>query len=236
MELPVLARAEHYVVVAKPAGLMVHRNQHTSDRVFALQVVRDQVGCYVHAVHRLDRATSGCLLFALNGEWARLLQEAITSPDAVKTYLAFVRGEFRHSGPVEVDNPMKDSRGHRRDARSVVSCLGTSAHPRCSLLQVRPATGRFHQVRRHVRDLSHPVLGDSQHGDTRVNRAWREEWGLNRLGLHCLSLDLPLPGGERLQASCPVPDDLARVLRRMPWWDQAVEACPQLALRSEVPE
>lgn len=229
--LPVLARTDDWVVVGKPPRLMVHRprDDRTQDRWFALQLVRDQVGRRVYPVHRLDRPASGCLLFALSSEWARRLQAAMSSAQAHKTYLAFVRGVMREPGPVVVDNPMQDDHGVLREARSVVQRVAFSHHPRCSLLQIQPTTGRLHQVRRHVRDLGHPILGDRQHGDTRVNRAWREEWDLPRLGLHCLSLDLPLDDG-RLQVTCPVPTPLADLWRRMPWWPAAVERLPELEI------
>ncbi len=227
--LPLLQRNERWVVAAKPPRVMVHRSsEYTPDRYFALQLVRDAVGQHVWPVHRLDRPASGCLLFALTKEWARTLQAAMSSEDAVKTYVAFTRGTWVHEGEVIVDTPMKDDRKRLKDARTTVWCAGTSQQPRCSLLVARPHTGRYHQVRRHVRDLHMPVLGDSNHGDTRLNRMWREEWGLSRLGLHCLSLDLPLPGGERLEVRCPPPADLRDIWRRMPWWEDAVRALPAL--------
>ncbi|MBN2800811.1 MAG: hypothetical protein JXX28_16870 [Deltaproteobacteria bacterium] len=230
--LPVLAETEDWVVVAKPSRLMVHRSEErVPDKYFALQLVRDQVGCRVHPVHRLDRGTSGTLLFAKNPEWARRLQAALSAPDAGKTYLALVRGAFKQVGSVEIQQPMKDDRGVLREASSTVRALGVSTDPRCSLLEVRPRTGRYHQVRRHVRDLTHPVIGDSVHGDTKFNRLFRDAWGLDRLGLHALRLDLPLDNGERISAVSPLPPELASLFRRMPWWEAAVTLEPALALQ-----
>ncbi|MCB9797788.1 MAG: hypothetical protein H6741_34345 [Alphaproteobacteria bacterium] len=124
---------------------------------------------------------------------------------------------------------MKDGKGVEREARSEVRCLGRSRSPRCSLLQVRPETGRFHQVRRHVRDLHHPVLGDAEHGDTRENRRWREDHGLKRLALHCLSLELALPEGP-LTVQSPLFSDQAELFSRLPFWDEARGAAPALDL------
>ncbi len=218
MHLPILTLTEHYVVVAKPARLMVHRSKLCRDNVYALQLVRDQVGRYVHPIHRLDRATSGCLLFAFDPEWARLLQDALR--DGQKTYLAMVRGNIEDFAPVDVRKPMKDDNGILKDAHTWAQALGGSADPRCSLVLARPSTGRYHQVRRHLRDLSHPVLMDATHGDTKCNRWWRENTSLSRLALHCWRMDLPLPDG-RLQVTCPIPEDLGRVWREMPWWNRA---------------
>jgi len=231
-QLPVLARGEDWIVVAKPPRLLVHRARRAAHAEhFALQMVRDQVGTYVYPIHRLDRPTSGCLLFALTKPAAAALQQALTAEDAVKTYLAVVRGHWQHGdAPVVVDNPMKDDNGRLKDAVTEITCVATCPEPRSSLVQARPRTGRFHQVRRHVRDLSHPVLGDHAHGDTRVNRWWREEYGLHRLGLHCLSMDLPLPDGTRLQVTCPLFEDHERVIRRLPWWGQACARLPALSL------
>jgi tRNA pseudouridine65 synthase len=227
---PILAQTDHWVVIAKPAGMIVHRSRMARDRHNVLRHLRNQLDRYLHPIHRLDRQVSGCLLFAFDKQWARDLQAAIVSPDAKKTYLAFVRGEIAHFDPVLVDNPMKDDNGILKTASSTIQCVATSADPRCSLVQIQPHTGRYHQVRRHIRDLCHPVLGDSMHGDSRINRWWRENHGLPRLGLHCLSLDLPLPDGSRLSATCPVPDDLRELWQRMPWWDDAVGKIPTLKL------
>jgi tRNA pseudouridine65 synthase len=218
------------VVVAKPPRLLVHRAPRAPAEHHALQIVRDMLGCRVHPVHRLDRPTSGCLVFALRREAIAPLQQALAAPDARKTYLAFVRGRWTRERSVTVDLPMKDDGGVLREAVSEVECLATCPDPRSSLLRIRPHTGRTHQVRRHARDLDHPVLGDGAHGDTRENRWWREHHGLRRLGLHCLSLDLPLPGGERLVATCPVYEDLLAIWQVLPWWEAALAAEPALAL------
>jgi tRNA pseudouridine65 synthase len=228
--LAVLAQGEHWIVVAKPPSLLVHRSEMLPGAEAALQVVRDQVGKHVYPIHRLDRPASGCLLFATTQEWAGPLSAAMSSADAQKTYLAFVRGAFKADGPVVIDRPMKDDNGIPREASSTVWCLGRSDEPRCSLLKVQPQTGRYHQVRRHVRDLMHPIIGDTDHGDSKVNRWWRENGGVTRLGLHCASLSLALPDGTRVDAVSPLFEDHHRVWSTMPWWDDAVAAFPSLAL------
>lgn len=188
-----------------------------------VRLLRQQLDRPVHLVHRLDRATSGCLIVAFDPERTRDLQQRLAAPSTQKTYLALVRGFFVHEGVVEVDTPMKNTEGELKEAHSRVWALGASHEPRCSLLAVQPTTGRYHQVRRHTRDLHHPILGDSSHGDTRVNRAWREERGLRRLGLHCFRLTL----GD-LTVTCPIPDDLRHILEPLPWWADAIAALPGL--------
>ncbi|MFT4624371.1 MAG: tRNA pseudouridine65 synthase [Myxococcota bacterium] len=225
--LPILAATDNWVVVAKPSGLSVHPSAMVRERVTAMSVVRDQLGRRVNPVHRLDRATSGCLLFAFEREWTTKLQAAMTA--GTKRYLAFVRGHTASREPVVIDNPMKDDRGIERTAETWAQPVASCREPRSSLVLAQPRTGRYHQVRRHLRDLSHPVLGDSTHGDTRANRWWRENYALPRLGLHCLSLDLDVEGTP-IHVTCPVPEEMLGLWRRLPWWDEAVAAVPELSL------
>ena len=227
MTLTILAEGAGWVVVAKPPAMLVHRNPDMPHALAALQVLREQLQRYVYPIHRLDRAASGCLLFATERARAGELSAAMGRAD--KLYLAFVRGRFGPDAPVVVDTPMRDDNGIEKSARSVVRCLGRSAEPRCSLLAVSPETGRFHQVRRHVRDLHHPIIGDTDHGDSKVNRWWREERGATRLGLHALRLRVPLPDGD-IDTTCPLFADHARVWSALPWWDEAVAAESALAL------
>ncbi len=228
--LPVLAEGPGWLVVAKPPGMLVHRSEQLPFAEAALQVVRDQVGRHVYPIHRLDRSASGCLLFSTEKTLAGPLSAAMSSPEARKTYVAFVRGHFAAEGEVRVDTPMKDDNGILKEASSTVWCLGRSREPRCSLLRVEPRTGRYHQVRRHVRDLHHPILGDTDHGDSHVNRWWRETYGNRRLGLHCASLTLPLPDGGTLSATCPLFADHAALWSTLPWWEEACAAFPALTL------
>jgi tRNA pseudouridine65 synthase len=182
----------------------------------------------VHLVHRLDRAASGCLVIAFDAETTAALQAALTAPEATKQYLAFTRGYFRWDDPVHVHKPMRDSQGRMKEAQSVVRVVGRSFDPWCSLLLVEPTTGRFHQVRRHVRDLTHPILRDAKHGDSKANVLWRDQWGLPRLGLHCHSLAFTLDG-ERIEVTCPPPGDLVRIWQQLPWWEEAQRVLPALA-------
>ncbi|MCB9760966.1 MAG: pseudouridylate synthase [Alphaproteobacteria bacterium] len=205
---------------------MVHRNAADRRERAILQRLRDQLGQRVYPVHRLDRQTSGCLLFATDPARVAPLHAALAAGQ--KTYLALVRGHWAHPPEVTVDAPLKADNGAMKEARSVVRLLATSRDPRCALVEIRPETGRFHQVRRHLQRLSHPVLGDANHGDTRVNRAWRQQHGLPRLALHCASLSLTPPDGPPLDVTCPLFEDLHGLFRRMPWWLDARSAHPAL--------
>ena len=225
-ELRVLRAGDGWVVVAKPGRLLVHRTEQAPKADAVVQMLRDQLGCLVYPVHRLDRGASGCLLVATRREMAGPLNAALAEAD--KVYVALVRGAFRDEEAV-VETPMKDDNGILKDARSRVRRLGASAEPRCSLLEVRPDTGRYHQVRRHVRDLGHPVIGDREHGDSRVNGEWRTRDPELRLGLHAISLAFSI-GDERVDVTCPLFRDHHALWSTLPWWSDAVARCPALAL------
>lgn len=233
--IPILHETSHFCVVAKPAGIMVHRNKYSrkdESGVALLQLVRDQLGRHVHPVHRLDGGTSGCLLFAFDGETCAMLQAAMQSPSATKIYLAHCRGDASHIRQQTVSRPIRDSDGVSRDSETLFDCLAScddDLPERSSLLRCTPTTGRWHQLRKHLNGLSHPILGDAKHGDSRVNRWWRSELGMQHLGLHCHELHLHLPDGEALSVRCPVRPDLVNVWRHLPWWEQAVAAVPSLA-------
>jgi tRNA pseudouridine65 synthase len=228
MRLHVLHEAARWVAIAKPARLACHRSQLCHDRVTLADLASAQFKRPIHLVHRLDRATSGCLLIAFDPETVRELHATLVSPASYKSYLAFVRGYFRWDDPVTVQTPMKDSHGMLKEACSVVRPIGRSFDPWSSLVQVEPQTGRFHQVRRHLRDLAHPILRDGTHGDSRANTVWTEQEGMERLGLHCHRIVLRTEEGE-LGVQCPMPADLVRIWRRMPWWEEAVAVLPELA-------
>ena len=229
ISLDILTAGQGFVVVNKPPRLLVHRNPRLRREAAALQILRDQLGVRVNPVHRLDRQTSGCLLFATDPARTSSLHAALSDPASVKVYVCLVRGRFTADSPICIERALKDDRGVLQEARSTVWCLSSSREPRCSILKVQPATGRTHQVRRHVRGLDHPILGDANHGDTRVNRAWRQERGLQRCQLHCLHLSLPWEGG-RLEATAPLFADMAALWSRLPGWEAACAAEPALAL------
>lgn len=210
--LPFLYQDGCLLAVDKPAGLAVHRGM-ARDRTFALQLVRDQMGRHVHAVHRLDRATSGVLLFALDPETAGRMQERFAAGQVEKRYLALVRGIPPESGVIDHPIP-RDEGGPRVPAVTEFRRLAT--FERYALVEARPRTGRRHQIRRHLKHLSHPLIGDVRYGKGEHNRLFRERFGLHRLALHALELAFEHPGtGEPVRIVAPVPEDLAGPLRAM---------------------
>ena len=211
--IDILYQDEQVLVADKPPGLLVHRSRESSDRVFLLQQLRDQVGRYLYPVQRLDRAASGAISFALSSEAARDLPASLTSTTARKEYLVLVRGSAVDSG--EIDRPLTGANGKKKDALTRFEKIGEVY--RSSLLKVRIFTGRRHQIRRHLAHLGHQVIGDTTYGKGKINRFLREEHGLPRMFLHCARLEFDHPGGaERVEVHAPLAEDLRAFLLSLP--------------------
>ena len=207
-EIPLLFEDAHLAIVDKPSGMLVHRGW-ANDPVVAMTLLRDQLGRHVFPVHRLDRGTSGVLVFALSSETAAALQKQFEEGAVHKRYLALVRG-IPKEGQGVVDHPVpKTEDGPRVPAVTAWRRLWSGE--RFSLVEAEPKTGRFHQIRRHLKHLGHPLVGDVNYGRGEINRLFRERYGLNRLALHARALSLRHPQtGEPLQVEAPVPEDLAK--------------------------
>ena len=220
--LPVLHRDDRLAVVDKPAGLMVHDSALARGETdFAADRLREQFGQPIFLVHRLDRATSGCLLLAFDRDTASALGKVLMSQAFEKTYLAVCRGwpeaEFT------VDHPLDGGPGKplKKPAITVFTRLATTeldlpstgfATSRYALLHAQPQTGRFRQIRRHLKHVSHHLIGDTSHGDGRHNRAFRM-LGVHRMLLHAQRLAFVHPHtGDRLQVDAPVDAEFAKAL------------------------
>jgi tRNA pseudouridine65 synthase len=222
--LDILYLDDYLAAVTKPPGLLVHRTGlDAGETRFALQMLRDQLGRPVWPAHRLDKGTSGVLLFALNADTARLLGQAFESGDGLqKTYRAVVRGWPADEGLI--DHPLKrmpdDMRTERLEVQPAQSRFATLsrfelplpqqgfASTRCAEVALEPLTGRRHQLRRHMKHIAHPIIGDATHGKGPLNRAVADLIGLQRLWLHAQSLELPHPvSGQRLQLVSPLPSE-----------------------------
>ncbi|MCP1365359.1 pseudouridine synthase, partial [Halomonas sp. BBD48] len=249
--LPIVYQDDTLVAIRKPSGLLVHRSALARGETrFALQMLRDQLGRHVYPVHRLDRPTSGLLLFALSPSMATALGEAFTAQQIRKRYLAVVRGV----GPEHewLDNPLREEDGSRpkaempaQPARTEIRRLDSVELPvqvdrypqaRYSLMEARPATGRRHQIRRHLSQRGYPIIGDAKHGKGLHNRFFRDQLGCGRLLLAAVGLSFRHPAYDAvLHLSAAVDDDMHRLFDTFGWaghlpcddihWHDALSPC-----------
>lgn len=229
MAFEILLRDDWLCAVNKPPAIMVHRSNIGSDREFVLQNLRDQLGRRVWPVHRLDRATSGVLLFALDPDTARQLGQAFMDRRVDKHYLAVARGWTEPSGAI--DHPLPRHRdAEPRPAitryQSLASCelpipVGGFETARYSLVEASPETGRRHQIRRHLKHISHHLIGDTTYGDGRHNRLFREHLNCHRMLLHASRLAFDHPReARRLDVAAPLEDEFARVVSEAFGWKE----------------
>jgi len=211
----ILHRDQRCVVVDKPSGIATHRGWADDDDAL-LQQVRDAVEMYVYPIHRLDRGASGCVLFALDKEAARAFSEAWEHAD--KRYLAITRGHPPEA--LVIDHPIPRAPGEDR-VPAVTEIRRLETFGRYALVEARPRTGRLHQIRRHLKHIACPLIGDVRYGKGEHNRIFRTEHALHRLALHCIALSVPHPDGGTLAVECALPADLTG----------ALESCRAAALR-----
>jgi tRNA pseudouridine65 synthase len=214
MTLPVLYRDAALVAIDKPSGLAVHRGW-AADREVIVDRLHAELGVFVHPLHRLDRGASGVLLFGLDPATARRVGEAFAAGEVAKRYLALVRGVPAER--FEVDHPLP--KGEEADSPRVTALTRferLEVIGRYSLVAAAPVTGRLHQIRRHLKHVSCPILGDVNYGKGEHNRRCREHYGLARLFLHASELSLRHPtSGAALRIASPLPADLEAVLAAM---------------------
>lgn len=237
-ELTILFQDDDLVVIDKPSGLLVHRsNIDRHETRFALQMLRNQIDQKLYPVHRLDKPSSGVLVFARTSEMAGRLSEVFASDDTVKSYLLLCRGYLDNEGVI--DKPLKKqhdfkARGVDRRSNTVAETLPEQpaiTHYRClkrlefmqqvdrypssryslALAQIR--TGRKHQIRRHFKHISHPLIGDSNYGKSIHNRYFARQFGCHRLLLHAIGLSFSHPtSGRRLNITAPLTGEFGNLL------------------------
>lgn len=202
----ILYRDTRCVAVDKPSGVATHRGWADDDDAL-LQQVRDAVNAYVYPIHRLDRGASGIVLFALDRDAARAFSAAWETAD--KRYFAITRGH-----PPEhqvIDHAIPRAPGEER-VPAVTEIWRHETFGRYALVEARPHTGRLHQIRRHLKHIACPLIGDVRYGKGEHNRIFRTQHGLHRLALHCTALTVTHPDGTTLAVTAPLADDLAGAL------------------------
>lgn len=225
--IPVLYCDEAIAVVDKPAGVMVHDSALARGETdFVADRLREQFGRPIFLVHRLDRGTSGCLLLAFDRESASILGKTLMSGAVDKQYLAVCRG-WPEEDTFIVDHPLDGGPGKPLKKPAVTrferlatceleipSSGASMSFPtsRYALLHAEPQTGRFRQIRRHLKHLSHHLIGDTSHGDGRHNRAFRMQ-GIHRMLLHARRLRFDHPhSGVQIEAVAPPDAEFTKAL------------------------
>ena len=252
-EIEILYEDEHLVAIHKPAGLLVHRSYLARrERFFAMQLTRDLVGCHVFPVHRLDRPTSGVLLFAKSSEVANALCEQFASHTVEKQYLALVRGNMHESGildyalKVELDELGDKNADPNKAAQEAVTAYepllnteipypsGRYSTSRFALVRLSPKTGRKHQLRRHMAHLRHPIVGDTTHGDGKQNAFFREHFGINRLWLIAKKLTFTHPITQtRLSIETELEPEWETVFAELGWDEATLSQQAELFIAQE---
>ncbi|MBB5190791.1 tRNA pseudouridine65 synthase [Silvimonas terrae] len=235
--LQIIYQDDDLVAIHKPAGLLVHRSMlDRHETRFAVQLLRDQLGRRVYPAHRLDKGTSGLLLFGLSPESGRALAMAFEAQSVEKRYHAIVRGwpaatgvidhalakqldesEIRSGAP---QGPIQPACTHfeRLAITEQPWSVDRYPHTRYALMALAPVTGRRHQLRRHMKHISHPIIGDATYGKGIHNRKFAEELGVNRLFLACSHMQFAHPStGKTLSLHCPLADEFAAVITALGW-------------------
>lgn len=214
--LEILYRDDYLVAINKPSGLLVHRSPiDRHETRFAIQMLRDQIGQFVYPIHRLDKPTSGVLLFALDKEVAQKMSEQFRHRETKKIYLAVVRGYTNERGIVDhalvekLDKIADKNARKDKEAQEAVTeyerlstveldfAVGRYDKTRYSLVKLFPKTGRKHQLRRHMKHMSHHILGDTKYGRGEHNKFIREQFDCHRLLLHAAELHIKHPYSEK---------------------------------------
>lgn len=222
--LEIIFQDEHLVVINKPNGLLVHKSSiATNTATYALQLLRDQLNQKVYPCHRLDRKTSGVLVFALSKEVQKLVNDQFMNNLTKKNYVAIVRGFTDESGTIDYElvnekGVAKQAITHYRtlETTELPIPLGKFATSRYSLVEVKPVTGRMHQIRRHFAHIFHPIIGDRPHGCNKQNKLFLERWNFSNLLLHAKQLELEHPiTHEQLIFEANLPDEFLRMQKEL---------------------
>ncbi|MGQ7855899.1 pseudouridine synthase [Pedobacter sp. WC2501] len=219
--LEIIYQDENLIAINKPHGLLVHQSSIARDATeFALQLLRDQVGKHVSPVHRLDRKTSGILLFAFDKASEIAMHQQFMKAETDKKYLAILRGFTPDA--MDIDYPLAKENGTMQDAftsfitlqkAEVAVAFGKHPTSRYSLVEATPKTGRMHQLRRHFSHILHPIIGDRTHGCNKQNKFFKDQWEMTTMLLHASELKFAHPiTKERIHLKAGLHDEFKRVM------------------------
>ncbi len=214
-EIRLLFEDDRYMAVLKPAGLLVHKtpiDAHEDENL--RDILRSYYTGRLDPVHRLDKPTSGVIIFGKDTPAINACKTQFESRQTAKEYLALVRGHVHHAGcivkplPKGMDGPPKQARTEFEPLERCELGYQVSRYDsaRFSLVRCVPHTGRYHQIRLHMRHFRHPIIGDSQHGDKHQNRAFAAHVGVKGLMLHARRFAFAHPDGGTLDITASLPE------------------------------
>jgi tRNA pseudouridine65 synthase len=228
----ILYRDAEILILNKPAGVPVHGSRILADQPETLlMMARELVGKVVFVVHRLDRPVSGAMIMTTDRPAQTGLGREFELRRAYKCYLAVVRGWTESSAVIShALQPPRDDRKPGSSARDAVTRYERIAQveipipvppyssSRYSLLALYPETGRRHQLRRHMKHISHPIIGDTSYGRGEHNQMFRQNFGSGRLLLHSWSLTVQHPvSKERLHVQAPLDAAFSAIIEAFGW-------------------
>ena len=227
-ELQICYEDDNLIAINKPHGLLVHRSPIASDaNTFAIQVLRDQINQHVYPVHRLDRKTGGVLLFAKDKETNAIIGKQFADRKINKQYLAIVRGYTPSEDTIDYD--LTNDRGKVQNAiteyktfqhTEIPISSGRFSTSRYSLVELKPETGRMHQLRKHMSHIRHPIIGDRPHGCSKQNRFFKKEFDMITMLLHAQSLSFNHPyTHSELVIQAPLHVEFQRMIKQLGFRD-----------------
>ncbi len=222
--LEIIYQDDHLIAINKPHGLLVHRSKIANDATeFALQMLRDQIGRQVSPVHRLDRKTSGVLLFAFEKEVEIAMHKQFQEGQVEKKYLAILRGYAPDQ--MDIDYPLAKENGNMQEAfTSFVSLqraeiavpFGKHQTSRYTLVEACPRTGRMHQLRRHFAHIFYPIIGDRKHGCNKQNKFFKEQFEMTTMLLHASEIAFKHPvNGIQVKLNAMLQAEFKKVMELM---------------------
>ncbi|MDQ1098428.1 MULTISPECIES: pseudouridine synthase [Chryseobacterium] len=218
--LEILYRDEHIIAINKPSGLLVHKSFYSGEAdTYAIQELKKQIGQKVYPVHRLDRKTSGVLLFTLDKETLRTMSDQFATREVEKKYIAILRGWTKEEETIDYD--LTNENEVKQNAMTYYRRLQTSEidlpflkhlTSRYSLVEAIPETGRFHQLRKHFKHILHPILGCRKHGCNKQNKLLLQTFNMTRMTLHAYQLAFTHPiTNERINVYATIDEEFKKV-------------------------
>jgi tRNA pseudouridine65 synthase len=222
--LEIIYQDDHLIAINKPHGLLVHRSKIANDATeFALQMLRDQIGRHVSPVHRLDRKTSGVLLFAFEKDVEIAMHKQFQEAMVEKKYLAILRGYAPEQ--MDIDYPLAKENGNIQEAFTSFKSLqyteiavpfGKHETSRYTLVEASPKTGRMHQLRRHFAHIFYPIIGDRKHGCNKQNKFFKEQFEFTTMLLHASEIAFTHPvSSDQVKLKATIQPEFKRAMELM---------------------